>query len=490
MNIKIIALAALLFPCISKAQNFTAHESSESKEDYLHEFFRTSSGTYLAINYASPHSAFSYNRKYNKAHIVGYDAKLNEKYVTFNKDLAGNIFQAAFELNKNLQVFYINGNKLSTVAIDPATGQSIGSETLLLTMKQVPQHSFNGFSPDSNFYFLIFDYATDNGKSNQYEGVVLDKNLKVVRNLSFALEKMQDFLVNTATVLSNDGSFFMIHGLRVKEKNVYRPYIYHITSIDSVGDLYKQMLYQMPEGWLNNIFWRPAEGGLSFTGVLAKKENSGMKYILSGNYYSAEKRLENIREINIVEQPWYNTVADKYTKQTTTVGLYPAARTTKTFINSDGSVVLAMQSVGSSTITSSSFVEVLKVNADGSFGWHHTIPLSQVENLPIYTGIMVTQQDNRDIVVAYLDDPENNTRKPGGDIKRVNVNNGGGQAVAVIIKDNGIISKTLIKTPNDPAFFLAPQQPYKGYENEILYTSYDYKTQGRSRYKLGIIKLR
>lgn len=498
MNSKIIVLLACLYPCISVAQNIVSKETAEPKDDYLHEFFRTSSGSYLAINYASPHSAFSYKRNYDKMQIVGYDDKLNEKFVSFNKELAGNKYQGVVEVNKQIHVFYAEGNKIASVEINPATGDSKASPVQLLTLKQDPEHFFKGFSPDSNLCFILFDYETDKGKSMQYEGAILDKNLKVVRNLSFGLEKLEEFIANTATVLTNEGSFFMIHGIRTKEKNVFRPFTYHITSIDNEGDLLKTMLQQMPTGWLNNVIWRPAPGGLSFTGVLAKEENSGFKFILSGNFISAEKKLENIKEVSIVDQPWYKTVAEKFTKQTTAGGLYQAARTTKSFINPDGSVIIVMQSVSVSysargnhtyTNTFGRYVEVLKVNADGGFGWHHTIPLYQLETSPNYCGVVATQQNNKDIVIAFLDNPKNNTRKPNDDVKRINVNDGGGQPVAVIIKDNGAITRTLIKGPNEPGFFLAPQHPYAGYENEILYTSYNWKSAGKSKYKLGVIKL-
>jgi hypothetical protein len=498
--VKLICLLAFFHPCIAQNKAISAKEVADINKDFLHDFFRPVANRYLSFNYAGPHGAMSYNRNYNKTFVQGYDAKLNEVFNMPVKELAGNKYQGGLEYNNALHIFYADGKKIYRCEIDGNTGNTKSASALVMSVKQDPDHFYKGYSPDSNFCYILFDYDTDRGATSQYEGAVLDKNLNVVTTFLFALKKVDNYIENKTCVLSPEGLFYMIHAVRVKSKE-FKPLQYLLTEISKDGKEVTNFLEDLPQGRFNNVIWKPVKNGLSFTGLLAKNEKEGFKYILTGQFNSWQKKLTDLKEQDFTASPYWQSATDKFLKEIQTGGVNSEVNILNSFTNDDGSMAMVMQRKVitttfrgnySYTDTHTGSVYAMKMNADGSLAWLQVIPCSQSESTyPIYSGAIAMQRKNKDVVVVLLDNEKNLKRKPEENFSGVGVSGSCGscQLTAVIIKDDGTITRSGLGKGMAPDHFMAPNKPFVVYDDEILYTSFHDRNLGRSTYKLGVIRL-
>jgi hypothetical protein len=500
--IKIICLLAIFQPCFAQKQAITIKEMVDQEKDYLHEFFRTGDNRYLTFNYASPHGNASYKRNYNKTFLVGYDAKLNQVFNTPVRELAGNKYQGGLEYNGGLHIFYADGKKIYRYEVDGNTGNAKGAPVQVMTVKQDPEHFYKGYSADSGFCYILFDYDTERGATSTYEGVVLDKNLNVVTTFAFAMRKLDNYIENKTCVLSQEGLFYMVHAVRVKSKKEFRPLQYLLTEISKDGKEATSLLEDLPEGRFNNVIWKPTKNGLSFTGLLAKNEKEGFKYILTGNFNSWQKRLSDIKEQDFTTSPWWQSATDKFLKEVQAGGLTPGINIVNSFINDDGSMTMVMQFTeikytfsGNYSYTDSHKGSLygMKIRSDGSLDWLQVVPCSQSESTyPIYSGAIVLQRKNKDVVIVFHDNEKNYKRKPEENFFGMGLSGSWSDAcqlTAIVIKDDGTMMRTAVGKNMDPDHHMAPNKPFIAYDNEILYTSYHDRNLGRSTYKFGVIRL-
>lgn len=128
-----IIVVAHLLPAMVFSQAITIHESPKEKADYLHEFFKSDPNRYIAINYASPHGSFGYDRNTKHTEITCYDSSLNEVYTAPVEALSGNKYLGALEVDRKLHLLYTDQKKVLRCELNLSNGQANGPSTEILT---------------------------------------------------------------------------------------------------------------------------------------------------------------------------------------------------------------------------------------------------------------------------------------------------------------------------------------------------------------------
>lgn len=498
--ITVIILAAHLFPAIVYCQAITIKESPKEKADYLHEFFKPATNHYIAINYASPHGAFNYNRDAKHTEITCYDSSLNEVYSAPVKELSGNKFLGGIEVDKKLHLLYADNKKVFRCELNVSNGQANGSSTEVLTSSTKPEKLFKGFSPDSNYCFAMF---TDE-KNKIFAGVVMDKQLNILTKFSFELGKLKKYIANTSCVLSSEGLLYIVNCVRVKSsKKDYRPLQYLITEISKEGQTVTSAVTDLPTGRIDNMVWKPVKNGISFTGLLARTEKENYLTIISGEFNSWQKKTTNLKESTWSDAAWWQKATEKYLQQFKTGGISTKKSLVTSFSCTDGSVILVLQHTQIIVTQRGNFVYsnsttgdaiVLKVNPEHQLDWLQLVPMGQREPFnPIYSGVIATCPNKKDIILFFHDHQVNFRSEPSEFFSSVTLSNTWDKVnklAAVKITQDGTATRNAVGASNDPDFHLAPRKPFFVTGNEVIYTSHNMKIAGRSTYKPGVINIR
>ncbi|HEX6426787.1 MAG TPA: hypothetical protein VF008_03835 [Niastella sp.] len=495
-----IILVIHLFPAIVYSQTITINESSKEKADYSHAFFKPIPNRYIAINYASPHGAFGYSRDTKHTEITCYDSSLNEVYTAKVKELSGNKYLEAIEIDKKLHILYADKKKVFRFELNVSDGQANGPSTEMLTVSNKPEKVFKGFSPDGNYCFSMF---TDED-NEVFEGVVMDNQLNILTKFSFELGKLKGYIENTSCVLSSEGLLSIVNCVRVKSRRKdYRPLAYLITEISKEGQTVTSALTDLPTGRIDNMVWKPGKSGLSFTGLLSKAEKESYHTIVSGEFNSWQKKTTNLKESLLSDAAWWQKATGKYLQQYKTGGISTTDKIVKSFNGNDGSLILVLQSTQITYTQKGNYhytdavtrdVTLLKINPDHQLDWLQFVPIGQREPFyPIYSGVIATCPNKKDIILFFHDHQFNFKSGPDGFYSSVTLSNSWNkqnQLAVVQITENGTLTRNAAGENTDPDYHLAPRKPFFVTGNEVICTSYNIKIAGRSTYRPGIINIR
>src|ERR1700733_5924901 len=269
-------LPGLLFviffvPLTGITQNYVVKESATLVPDFLHVFFRIDPEHYLTLNYSAPHGAFSAKRDDMTTVATLYDKNLRQVYSTPVKELGGKRYEAAIENPTGIQIFFSDARRTvykSQFDMNKKGLADRGEE--LFTIPNETAEFSSGFSTDSAYCYLLCKSYDKKGKDVSYNGVIMDREMKIANKFSFVQNGLKEYISSTSCALSSGGTLYMITGVRVKsEKNDYRPIQYLVTDINGGGKPVIQELNDLPEGLLDGLAWTAGKDDLSFTGLLS-----------------------------------------------------------------------------------------------------------------------------------------------------------------------------------------------------------------------------
>jgi hypothetical protein len=491
-----------LIPLIGIAQNYSVKESATLVTDFLHEFFQAAPDHYLALNFSAPHGAFSLKRDDMTTIATTYDKNLRQIRSSPIKELGGKKYETALEFHGHLELFFSDQKRaVYKSEFDISKGGLTGITEELFTNPNENATYLKGFSRDSSYTFLLCKSFDKKGKDEAYYGVVMDKEMNVVTKFSFFLEGLREYIGSTACVLSDQGLLTIITGVRVKaSKADFRPLQYLVTEVSRDGKSGTSQISDLPEGLLANMEWTARENGLSFTGLMAKTKKAGYTGVVTGDYSSSEKKISNIRETDFGNTAFFQNASEKYLKELAKEGIPAEANLVATYTLSDHAIILILET-SETIVTSGSFsymdtnsgnIYIVKINQKQEPDWVQIVPKKQQEpTSPIYTGT-VSMPDGKDGVFIFFHDDERNEKLEGGS-KAAGALLGGDwrhlHLAAVHVSADGNIAKKYIVDDYRADLLLAPAQPHTIYDHEIIYTSYNLKSLGRSTYRIGAIKV-
>ena len=417
------------------------------------------------------------------------------------KDLSGNKYQGAIELGRKLHIFYSDNEHIFRCELNPVTGEVSGTPAAVFTATNEPSAFLKGFSADSSYCYAVFKCASSKSKDASFEGVVMDKKMNVVTKFAFQLEKLKAYIDNTNCILSPEGLLYIVNGIRVKPaKDDYKPLQYLVTGINKEGKVVTTILENLPTGRVGNLVWKASKNGLYFTGLLSKAEKEGYTAIFSGEFDVRLQKATGMKQAAIGDARYWQKAPGKWLEQVKTNGIDVKAGLVNSFEDEDGSVTLVVQGAdivysfrGNYNYTDSygSNLYVIKIKPDHELDWLQLVLLSQREPTePVYTGAVAIRQNNKDISIFFNDNAKNAGRGPDENISAVQLGgswNSDNQLTIVTIKENGSLSRSLAVKEMDPDHHLAPHQPLAIYDGELIYTSFQHRSVGKSTYKFGII---
>ncbi|MBO9561796.1 MAG: hypothetical protein J7621_03445 [Niastella sp.] len=503
LNTTLLLLVFLSFiPDLVSAQSITVKQSEEAP-DYEYEVFRPAPGSFIAINYGSTHGAFSYKRNYSKPTITGYDKNMKEVYTRRFEELEGNRYLGAIEFDKKLHIFCADDEKIFSLPFDAVKAQAAGKLTEVLTATNEPESFYKGFSPDSNYCFAAFACPHPRKSYQQFEGVIMDKNMKVITKFSFQLEKIKSYIDNTTFVLSPEGTLYVVNQIRVKpEKNDFRPFQYLLTEVNKEGKTVTTALNDLPTGRLSNIVWTNSKSGLAFTGLLSKTEKEAFQYLVAGEFSSWSKKITGLKELALANAPFWGQASGEFLLLMKTRGISANVKMVKYFILPDGAKIMVLQPLESSTYFTSSnrayttthagSVYILKIKKELELEWMQAIPLGQHEaSYQIYCGVLPVLQNNKDLYIFFHDYIQNTGAQPA-EAKEMGLGSSWPsiQLTSFHVNDKGALNRIKIAsyTPDEHRF--APGWPNISAEGEAVITLYHHRNLGKSTYKLGLLNIK
>jgi hypothetical protein len=490
-------------PFCGIAQNFTVRESPSLVNDFIHAFFRIAPDHYLALNYSAPHGAFSAKRDDRATIATVYDKNLGQISSSPIKDLAGFKYETAFQVNGKMQLFFSDAQRVVyTAELDY---RSMTFKGVPLRLFAIPHEIFQfevGFSEDSVYSYVLCKSHENKGKDQLYTGVVLDKNVQVVNTFSFPIEGLREYITTTRVALSRQGMLYIISAINVKTtKSDFRPLQYLVSSIDKEGQPKNTLLGGLPQGLLDLSIWSAEENKLSFTGLLAKAKKSGFTTAINGTFESSESQPSGLRQVDLSTLAFFQNAEAKYLKTLGREGIPAEATLTQSFTFADGSTVLILDqsevrvTMGSFTYTDtqSGNLYVVRFGPGRNLEWVQVVPKRQTEpTYPIFTGAIAMPDGQGGVDLFFHDDEKNENLDPGdkattailgADWRRVHL-------AAVHVSKDGSMTKKYIIDDLRADLLLAPAKPYSLFDGELIYTSYNLKSLGKSTYRIGMIKVK
>lgn len=492
-------LAVYLAPAIGYGQTLTIKESPKEKADYLHKFFKPAPDRYLAINYASPHGAFGYDRNTSNTEITCYDANLNEVYSTRVQALKGNKYMGSIEIAQKHHILFADNKKIFRSELNPSDGQAKGSPTEILSVTKKTDEVYTGVSSDSNYCYAVF---TDDD-NEVYEGAIMDKQLNVVSKFSYEIGKIKGNIRQTTCVLSPEGTLYIVNRINVKPgKNDFRPMQYLVTEISRDGKTVSTPLTDLPTGLIFNLTWKAVKNGISFVGLLSRSEKENYTVIISGEFNGPQKKIINQKEVLINDAPYWQKVTSKYL-QGFQGGFSTGNELESSIIGDDGSVTMVLLTTDIRYTTRGNYhytdastrdAVVLKITPDHELGWLQFVPLGQQEPFaPTYSGVLAISPNKKDLFLFFHDNIRNYNSPPDGHYSGVTLSNSWFKDIdlaVVHITEDGTLTRKSVGQTADPDFHFAGREPHLITGNEIIYTSYNTKIAGRSTYRPGLIKIK
>ena len=511
-TVAICLMAMFLFPYFSSGQKYVVKQSDAVLDDYLHEIFPVPSG-YLVVNYASPHGAFSYKRK-EKGFVNGYNASLKQTFTT-PFSLEGKDYTAGFSVDGKIYIFAMGEDRnIYRMTLDAAKGSAIGATEKMFSVPGENTKTFKGCSADSSLYYLLFRDHEKGEKTESLHGVVMDRQMNTITRLSATFEEQPDEIGKLECVLANDGTLSVVTPSKNKtSKGEYMPLKYSIKQFDKAGKPTTTLLYNLPEGLLTNTSWEANAAGLSFTGLLSPGKKAGYTSIVSGTFDNKQRKLVDIKKLEIAQTSFALQTAEPYMKEITKEGIPKEAVLSADFTFEDQSRVLILEiredefhdhygsylASGGAWGPQSRFsshmnyetgnVYVVKLNAHNEMQWLKCVRKKQIEpSVRNYTGIVALKDDKERVHIIFHDNRLNKEVLPrnpastileGGDLNGINI-------AAITVDKEGTIKKEFIAEDRGLEHFFSPNRSVVS-NNKVVYSAYRQRNGGKSTYTLGSV---
>ncbi len=501
--LKLSLVILVLFTFCANAQKYKFAESETVVKDYLHEFFQVGPDKYIDVNYASPHGAFSLNRDDRNTIITAYDKTLKQVYSSPVAAFKGLRYVAGISSNSQLYLFFTDDhNNVSKFQLNDGNGTAQQLDKLF-TVPGKFQFFESGYSSDSSYCYLVCSNR-NNTSENAFDGVIMDKQMKVITRFSVAANQSPKDISNIQYMLSNDGLFYIIAAVKGNTtKEVYAPLQYNIMRFDKDGKPATMTLPDVPPGLLDNMAWQTTSNGLFFTGMLSRTEKAGFTTIVSGLFDVQQKKVINMKAAEI-------------SGQISKTGIPVSFRLVASYILSDKSMYFVIEASSHSTYDNfsawtarggsggtmsqyaggtnywSGLAYVIKLSPGKEIEWIQSVVKSQLEPSAIrYTG-MITLKDNYDGIQLFFHDMRKNEQVEDNNKLKGVILQGRMKDIylaAVHINKEGKTSKQFLLDNGDTDYHLSTVNYISTGNNKIIYTAYRYRNAGASSYKIATITI-
>ncbi|SEW37398.1 hypothetical protein SAMN05428988_4657 [Chitinophaga sp. YR573] len=491
---KYVLFVFALIALKSSAQKYTFVESPAEVKDYLHKFFTTASGKYVDVQYAAPHGAFKADRDEKSAIVAVYDHQLKQ---LFSKSLSvteGKTYEDGYSLgNKIVLLFSEKGKAVSAYELNPEDGTAKLASALFSGEDEYTNMQA-GLSPDSALSYVICRYYHKK-EPNTYTGVILDKQLHIVSKISASDEDKGNDIGNVQFALSNEGVFNIITAVSGSDsKKDYNPFNYTVQQINTNGKKTTGHLTGVPKGLFSDISFQAAKNELSFTGFITSEKNGRVTDVVAGVYDGVQKKITQSKKSSFEDEIGNTATFMAYhkLKDNSTIIIMQEGHTnsnTTTSYNPNGGFQSGYSRTSITIVSGDLYV--IKLNSNNELAWMKTVHKNQWEGQRyIYTGTvsLVDKDDNLHLFFqdclknTDLEDPKPPRAILPGDKKH-------GLAIMLITKDGKMTKKfvdSFDKSQYSDCPFSTVDAITEG-RNRVIYTSYDYKNIGRSRYHLATV---
>lgn len=394
---------------------------------------------------------------------------------------------------------FANNKKIYRFELNLADGQAKESSVELLTVSKKTEEAYTGVSSDKNLCFAVFT----NEDKEVYEGVIMDKQLNVVTKFSYETGKIKGRIRQNWCMLSPEGTLYIVNRIDVSSGSKdYRPKQYLVTEISRDGKTASTPLTDLPTGLIHNMVWKVDKNVLSFVGLLSRSEKEIFTVILSGEFSSSQKKIINLNQSLINDAPYWQKATGKYLLGYQN-GIGANKELESSIIGDDGSVTMVLLTTDIRYISRGSYYAtdastrdavVVKISPDHELAWLQFIPLGQQEsNTLSYSGVITTSPNKKDLLLFFYDNILNYNSTHDGFYSSVTLLKDKWykdiDLAVVHITEDGTFTRKSAGATTDPDFHFAGREPYLITGNEIIYTSYNIKNAGRSKYRPGLIKI-
>jgi len=504
-------------PFLSQSQKYSLKEAEDVWDDYLHEqFFLPRTGQTLLFNYASPHGGFSYNRKTDNTTVIAYDTKMRKKYTVEVKELAGKKYETSIANNNSLFIFYTDKDgTVYKTEFDPSNGSTTGTQKVF-SYKADRQEFFKGVSPDSSHYFVSCKSSTGKSGSEDYTGVVMDRQMNTVAKFSTSSNAERRDIVATDQLVSNNGTMFILSTVEVKsERGSYYPFEQQIKQITADGNTTTSVLSNLPEGLFDNVSWSVDGNNIVFNGLLSKTKKGNYTSVVSGKFDVAAKKVTNVKEAELAQVSYIQTSTHSLVKDIVKEGIPTDVSLVSHFYNSDKSSYILLEennsrnhsmgqyyATGGALGSTSQFgatnyfndnVYVIKLSPPGEVVWLKVVAKKQIQSeREVYSSVAVMKDSKNGLHFFFNDHTKNTDAEPNKKVSTVHLNpkmNNTSLACAYITAD-GKMTKTILQNNEDAEHFFSPEGFSLVGNNKMLYTSYKARNMGKSTFRLGSLDVK
>lgn len=500
----IIASICLLTAINLSAQTYTLRESESVNDDFLHALFLTKDGKYVDLRYASPHGAFTYNRDYKETFMDVYDTRLKQLYSKPVPQVEDKEGQAFTSVDGKILMAYTDKKKNAYLyQLDVASGNAreVGK---IESGKEKSVHIATGFSPDGARIFVVCRYLEK--KYADYKGIVMDREFRIINRFAVTEEGSEKDVQKVYYTLSNTGVFAIITawGGTAKEDD-FNPLRHTIIQVQESGSASRSPLTNIPAGLFDKITWHGEGNDLFFTGCLAKNKGENLTAILSGVFNGQQKTTTVTRTSTIPDEGlplMAGLVTSFKSGETTTLIFQEGFREWNSrfsgWINFQADLT-AERLTPSTTIYSSRDVPqinikniyVVQLGQSNKITWMKTIRKHQSELYEMRYSGFTSLVDTKGGLSLFFNDARDNRQPEGSKHTHALLPGRKNEGLAcVYITKDGTVTKKFLDTydeNNKSDFFFSTPEAIPDGTSRIIYSAYDYKNIGKSKYRLATI---
>jgi hypothetical protein len=514
-------VAVILFSITAYAQQFKKSETQASLEKTKQDLFVNNSQQHIVVSYP-----FLQDDK-GGVFVSAFDNKLNQLYSAEVKSFSKENYIGSIYSGNDLFLFgKTRDGEIICTSVDDKTGAENGTQTSLFSLQNSNNDEtfLSGSSADSSHFYLFCRYAVKGEKGLGLQGVVLDKQMKVIASFQYITPEKRSDVKEVDAVLTSGGNLNIVYNaVQGKNTEPYIPLKYTVVKI-AQKSVRATPLIGLPDGDIRNINWLDQNGTLTFTALLSRKKKTGFTAVLSGQYDLQQNKVTNLKETELSQLLSREAASSVYLKNISETGLPSSVAKDISFICRDGSTIIAYQissmsnyqsyyaqlspTLGGSAIPKPSFhitynftsdVFILKLDANKQPLWLKVIRKEQRQaDVTLYLGACYAVDDQSGIHVLFYDSEENNRVDPDASVVEINTGSVKTRSLTCVsINKDGQMKKRFLYRGNESEFCLSPERSKSLINNELTYIALKTRNNALSvrqlvtnaQYRIGTITI-
>lgn len=362
------------------------------------------------------------DNKWKHIKVTEYDNNLNIVNTREITGLEKKVFLNAYAAKGNLRIFAADKEKnVSIFTVNPVSAQLEQDPMLLYKAEKDSERFFFGFSADSN-YCYVFSSSFRKKEGSFFNGAVIDRNDKIINHFSFKIDK-EEKPNSVQPIVTTSGKLYIATEIVYYEKGGKGGGVkHHLTEVSNDGSVFSTELNNLPEGQAYNFSLKEVSDGIQLTGTLFKNAPENAKHLMTATYSERQKKLVDLKEVSITEDPYWQSVDNPRVKGFKKSGLPYGSKFDSYFLE-NGDLVRILQTTVTQntygqlrpgkdqniqTTTTSTSITAICLSPDLKIKWLHVIPLSNYEwNYKTWTGYLSFWQKTKGLYIFFNDHTAN-----------------------------------------------------------------------------------